>query len=117
MFKRFFGKREEQPENTALSDHEYQGLFFRLLEGVSEGWDLERVQQHLGSRSQDRHMLAWLRRFGKRQLSVPQPNHDLANLLIKFGELKSGLLSQLSLQIGQELMSKPVPPSPQQNTV
>jgi tetratricopeptide (TPR) repeat protein len=108
------GKQPQRQEATRkldtkpLTPGEYEHFFIQLLEGVEGGW--ERVQvlralQGLSHRTTEAEWVTWLRGFGEIVLTLP-PNRQLATRMVKFGEINCGELSQISLEIGRQLLEK-----------
>ncbi len=95
----------EQPPELTNADLEF--LFNELLEGVhqarGERWALKYLQRMEPRITVDR-WLDWLLNYGDKLLSSPAPNHELAQRLVQLGELGIGEISNLSHDIGIQLL-------------
>ncbi len=106
------GREVAKPQPLADSDYEY--LFRQLLEGVSHGWQQDRVLQWfetLKQRAPKAEWLAWLNRFGERVLESPAPNNELAARLVQVGEMIISIQSireigETAYNIGMQLLNR-----------
>ncbi|MFB8790464.1 MAG: CHAT domain-containing tetratricopeptide repeat protein [Potamolinea sp.] len=106
------GREVATPQPLADSDYEY--LFRQLLEGVSHGWQQDRVLQWfetLKQRVPKAEWIAWLGRFGERVLESPAPNHDLAARLVQVGEIIISIpsireIGETAYNIGMQLLNR-----------
>lgn len=99
--------RKEPPKS--LTDTDYDFLFGQLLEGVSHGWQRERVLQFfaaLKGRATAAEWVAWLRGFGERVLASPAPNNELASRMVALGELGVGEIGDVAIDIGMQLLMR-----------
>lgn len=75
---------ETRDSSVSLSDTDLEFMFNQLLEGVANGWQRQRVERFF-TQVEDRvkytDWIDWLKRFGQRVLSSPQPNQELAKRL------------------------------------
>lgn len=99
-----------QPEIKPLSDADYEILFLRLLEKVAADWEQARILEYLGERSQDRFFKSWLRRFGKTVLSSPVPNRQLAERMVKLGDIGCGEIGEIAREIGRQQLAREFEP-------
>ncbi len=103
-------KEVEAPPPLADSDYEY--LFRQLLEGVTHGWQQDRILrwfEGLKGRTTEAEWVAWLRRFGERVLASSAPNHELAVRLVQLGEITQSISSlreigEVAYDIGRQLL-------------
>lgn len=97
----------DQPPELMNADLEL--LFNELLEGVHQGrgqqWALKYLQRMEPRITVDR-WINWLLIFGDKLLASPAPNLQLAQRMIKLGELGIGELSNLSYDIGMQLLRR-----------
>lgn len=73
-----------------LDDADYEFLFMQLLEGVSHGWQQDRILrwfEGLQGRITYAGWVAWLQRFGEKLLASPTSNTELAGRLVRLGEM------------------------------
>jgi CHAT domain-containing protein/Flp pilus assembly protein TadD len=106
------GREVATPQPLADSDYEY--LFRQLLEGVSHGWQQDRVVQWFDAMKQrvpKSEWLAWLRRFGDRVLESPSPNNELAGRLVQVGEMIISVpstreIGETAYTIGMQLLNR-----------
>lgn len=114
LFQQWFAPQEPEPpppqEINPLSDADYEILFLRLLEGVAAGWEQSRILEYLGERSQDRFFKSWLRRFGKTVLSSPMPNRQLAERMVKLGDIGCGEIGETAREIGAQQLAREFEP-------
>src|SRR6476469_786330 len=99
--------RKEPPKS--LTDTDYDFLFGQLLEGVSHGWQRDRVLQFfaaLKGRATEAEWVAWLRGFGERVLASPAPNNELASRMVALGELGVGEIGDVAIDIGMQLLMR-----------
>ncbi len=108
---------ETQPLSQSLpplTDTDYDFLFGQLLEGIAQGWSSERVKNFfddLEERGKPEPWQEWLQQFGERLLASPKPNDELAQRMVRFGNLTRSLpslqsLGNLANNIGTELLSR-----------
>ncbi|HAZ47673.1 MAG TPA: hypothetical protein DCZ55_25240 [Cyanobacteria bacterium UBA11371] len=114
---------QSQANLPPLADADYEFLLMQLLEGVAHGWPKERVSKFLldlQGRITDEQWTNWLRRFGERLLASPAPNSELANRMVRLGELSTTPLGNTAYEIGMQLLLResrppvtvPTPPPP-----
>lgn len=92
-----------------VNDADYEFLFMQLIEGVAHDWEQTKVLKFIAgleSRSTQTEWVAWLRRFGERLLATPMPNHQLAEYMIRLGEVSCGKLGKVALEIGKRLLAR-----------
>jgi hypothetical protein len=92
-----------------LSDTDYEFLYTQLLEGVTHGWQQPRVLrffESLGDRGSQAEWVGWLRRFGDRLLASPVPNNELAARMVQLGQMGCGEISDVSYEIGMQLLTR-----------
>ncbi|MEB3281008.1 MAG: hypothetical protein VKK42_18995 [Lyngbya sp.] len=89
-----------------LSDTGYEALFLHLLEGVEQGWERTQVLDHLGNRINDRFLHSWLQRFGRRLMESPFSQTELAERMIKLGQIDCGEIGKISAEWGERLQHK-----------
>jgi tetratricopeptide (TPR) repeat protein len=97
-----------------LSDTDYEFLFTQLLEGISHGWQDDRVAKFfskLGTRGKMEPWVSWLQRFGTQVLASSAPNHQLAGRLIQLGETTQShpnlrRLGEVASDIGTSLLTR-----------
>lgn len=68
------------PSAATLSDTDYEFLYMQLLEGVSRGWQADRIDRfftQLSDRGKTQPWLDWLDRFGDRLLASGTPQPEL----------------------------------------
>lgn len=112
-FKRLFRGRSQasqsrpSPSVNPLSDTGYEALFLKVLEGVEQGWEQSQVLDGLGNRINDRFFKSWLQRFGRKLMESPLPQKELAQRMVKFGQMDCGDLSKISAEWGEMLQQKP----------
>ncbi|MCT7949129.1 CHAT domain-containing tetratricopeptide repeat protein [Ancylothrix sp. C2] len=111
---RFLGLfRKPQPTNSPtpqFTDADYEKLFFQLLKVVNSGmmgeqealWCVESLKQP----SSEAEWVQWLGRFGDRLLASDAPNRELAEKMVKLGEVNGGQLTEMAGNIGRELLSR-----------
>ncbi|EAW38806.1 hypothetical protein [Lyngbya sp. PCC 8106] len=113
LLTRLFGGRSQashtqpSPSVNPLSDTGYEALFLKLLEGVEQGWEQPQVLDYLGNRINDRFLKSWLQRFGRKLMESPLPQRELAQRMIKFGQIDCGEISEISAEWGETLQHKP----------
>ncbi|ERT04537.1 hypothetical protein M595_5518 [Lyngbya aestuarii BL J] len=112
-FQRLFRGRSQasqsppSPSVNPLSDTGYEALFLKVLEGVEQGWEQSQVLDYLGNRINDRFFKSWLQRFGRKLMESPLPQKELAQRMIKFGQIDCGEISEISAELGEMLQQKP----------
>ncbi|MDJ1177299.1 tetratricopeptide repeat protein [Roseofilum sp. BLCC_M91] len=77
-----------------LSETDYEFLFRQLMEGVAQGWQVERVTlffEKLGDRSTSDEWLGWLRAYRTRLLGGRSPQTQHANQMMRVGEMVRSL--------------------------
>lgn len=125
LFRRLFGTslhyspppsfsflREDELPPLADSDYEY--LFRQLLEGLSHGWQKERVVrwfEGMKGRTPVEDWVEWLQRFGERVLASPALNNELATRLVQLGEQTSSVpslaeIGEVAYSIGTQLLDR-----------
>ncbi|MBD2041088.1 CHAT domain-containing protein [Microcoleus sp. FACHB-672] len=105
-----------------LSDAEYERLFLQLLVVVDFGMgevEVLRAVERLKQRSSEAEWVAWLHRFASRLLESAAPNRELAERMVKLGEMACGELAEVAANIGRQLLEreaeKAVPVQPPTN--
>ena len=92
-----------------LTNADLELLFNELLEGVHQArgqqWALKYLQRMEPRITVDR-WIDWLLIFADKLLASPAPNLQLAERLIKLGELEIGEISNLSYDIGIHLLQR-----------
>lgn len=104
------GERSDGELSTSvnpLSDTGYEALFLQLLEGVEQGWERTEVLEYLGNRTNDRFFRSWLGRFGRKLMESPLPQKELAQRMIKLGQIDCGEIGEISAEWGERLQEKP----------
>ncbi|MDJ1168244.1 tetratricopeptide repeat protein [Roseofilum sp. BLCC_M154] len=94
-----------------LSDADYEFLFSQLMEGVNQGWQVERVAlffEKLGDRTNSDQWLEWLRAYRARLLGTRSPQTQHANQMMKVGEMMRSLpkwrsVGEATYEIGLQL--------------
>ncbi|MDZ8053697.1 MAG: CHAT domain-containing protein [Aulosira sp. ZfuVER01] len=91
-----------------LTDTEYQSLFLQLLAGVNDqDWSRGRVKGFLDSkRINQANLVEWLRGFGERLLASAIANDELAQAMVRLGELAVGDVSVIADDIGRRLLKR-----------
>lgn len=94
---------------TWPTDTDYEMRFMSFLEGVHHGksqvlQDWEALQQEYS----EEQWIAWLKRFGQKVTENSEPNDQLAERLIRLGEVGCGELGAVATAIGEQL----TPPTP-----
>ncbi len=96
-----------QPPELTNADLEL--LFNELLEGVHQArgqqWALKYLQRMEPRITVDR-WIDWLLVFGDKLLASPAPSHQLAKRMVQLGELGIGEVSNLSYDIGIQLLRR-----------
>ena len=88
------------------TDAEYEALFLRLLEGVSQGWGRGDTQGFLIAKSlKESELIEWLQRFADRILAA-EPEREWAERLVALGRVGYGELSRVAGAIGRELLER-----------
>lgn len=98
--------REAQPPRP-LENSDYEFLFMQLLEGVSHGWQQQRVGKFfadLEGRTTEEQWIVWLRGFGERLLASPAPNQELAVRMLQLQALGCGEIGEVAGEIGNQLL-------------
>ncbi|WP_371416770.1 tetratricopeptide repeat protein [Dolichospermum sp. UHCC 0259] len=97
---------DQPPE---LTNADLESLFNELLEGVHQArgqqWALKYLQRMEPRITIDR-WIDWLLIFGDKLLASPAPNLQLAKRMVKLGELEIGEVSNLSYDIGMQLLRR-----------
>lgn len=97
---------DQPPE---LTNADLESLFNELLEGVHQArgqqWALKYLQRMEPRITVDR-WIDWLLVFGDKLLASPAPNLQLAKRMVKLGELSIGEISNLSYDIGMQLLRR-----------
>ena len=113
LWHRFLGLfRKPQtinPPAPQLTDADYKKLFFQLLTVVNSGMgerEVLRCLESLKQRSSEAEWVQWLGRFGDRLLASDAPNRELAEKMVKLGEVNGGQLTEIAGNIGRELLSR-----------
>jgi len=99
----------DTPTPKPLGDADYEYLFMQLLEGVTHGWQQQRVKRFfetLGERGNPELWIAWLRRFGERSLASGAANSELAARMVQLGQLGVGEIGDTAYEIGMQLLSR-----------
>jgi len=77
-----------------LSEADYEFLFRQLIEGVAQGWQVERVTlffAKLENRSSSDQWLEWLKTYRSRLLAGRSPQIQHANQMMRVGEMVRSL--------------------------
>ena len=98
LFDWLKGKGSQQSGLEPLTDEQYKALFYKLLQGVANGWDADRLRQVLGDRFADPQFLVWLRGYGEGLLIAT--DGDLARLLVRLGEVGCGEIGVVAREFG-----------------
>jgi hypothetical protein len=96
-------------ELPPLDDTDREYLFMQLLEGVAHGWQQPRAIgffNKIRQRVRKSDWLEWLERFGNNLIEAPLPNYELADRLVKLGELDCGEIGDLAGEYGVRLLSR-----------
>ena len=97
---------DQPPE---LTNADLESLFNELLEGVNQArgqqWAFKYLQRMEPRITVDR-WIDWLLIFGDKLLASPAPNLQLAERMVKLGELSIGEVSNLSYDIGMQLLRR-----------
>lgn len=101
-------------EAPPLADSDYEYLFRQLLEGITHGWQQDRVVrwfEGMKGRIPLSEWATWLQRFGERVLASPALNNELATRLVQLGEktltvpsLKE--IGEVAYSIGTQLLDR-----------
>ncbi|NJL10457.1 MAG: hypothetical protein HC908_10575 [Calothrix sp. SM1_7_51] len=95
-----------------LTDTDLEFLFTELLEGVhqarGEVW-AQKWLHNLEARVTTERWIEWLQRFGEKLLASPSPNNELASRLVQLGELEVGQISDVSYDIGMQVLRRNQP--------
>jgi tetratricopeptide (TPR) repeat protein len=102
LFDWLKGKGSQQSGLEPLTDEQYKALFYRLLQGVADGWDADRLRQILGDRFADPQFLVWLRGYGEGLLTGT--NGDWARLLVRLGEVGCGEIGEMAGEFGLRVL-------------
>ena len=117
FWQRLFGRKQavsrKKPDDKVkprelLTDAEYESLFLQLLDGVNdENWSRGTVKGFLASKNIiEDDFVGWLRRFGERLLAGDGENRELAQRMVRLGEVGFGELSLVAGEIGRQLLGK-----------
>jgi CHAT domain-containing protein/Flp pilus assembly protein TadD len=98
LFDWLKGKGSQQSVLEPLTDEQYKALFYKLLQGVADGWDGDRLRQVLGDRFADPQFLVWLQGYGKGLSSGT--NGDWARLSVRLGEVGCGEIGEMAREFG-----------------
>ncbi|HEY9891570.1 MAG TPA: tetratricopeptide repeat protein [Candidatus Sericytochromatia bacterium] len=124
--KGLFGRLFETPQSSTpsslstgeapppLADSDYEYLFRQLLEGITHGWQQDRVVrwfEAMKGRTPLSEWAAWLRRFGERVLASPALNNELATRLVQLGEKTTTVpslreIGEVAYSIGTQLLDR-----------
>ena len=97
------------PPAPQLTDADYKELFSQLLTVVNFGMgerEVLRCLESLKQRSSEAEWVQWLGRFGDRLLASDAANRELAEKMVKLGEVNGGQLTEMAGNIGRELLSR-----------
>ena len=99
-------KTEDKVKPPKLSDAEYERFFMQLLDGVNdESWSRGRLGGFLaGSNIKESDLVEWLRGFRERLLEGDGENRELAERMVRLGEVGFGKLSLVAGDIGREFL-------------
>lgn len=106
-FKGLFSSSPSSSTNTPTTeptDTDYEMQFMSFLEGVDRG--KSQVLQEWEKLKQDyseEQWIAWLKRFGQKVTQSSEPNENLAERLIRLGEVGCGELGEVAKAIGEQL--------------
>ncbi|MEO0838542.1 MAG: hypothetical protein AAFY21_01115 [Cyanobacteria bacterium J06641_2] len=122
FFQGLFGKNQQSSQNLRsssssspasppppLNDTDLEFLFAELLEGVyqarGQAW-AEKWLLNIEHRVPEQRWVEWLKKFGDKLLAAPNPNNELASRLVQLGELGIGEVSNVSYDIGMQLLTR-----------
>lgn len=113
FWQRLFGRNRPKPDikvkpRELLTDAEYESLFLQLLDKVNhESWSRGQVKAFLDwNNIVELDLVEWLRGFGERLLAGDGENHQLAQRMVRLGEVGFGKLSLVADEIGSKLLLK-----------
>ncbi|MBE9128341.1 hypothetical protein IQ258_19770, partial [Coleofasciculus sp. LEGE 07081] len=129
LFRRLFGvgtssphperyrenqERQEVETPPPLADSDYEYLFRQLLEGVTHGWQQERVLkffESLNGRVTNAQWVSWLERYGESVLASKASNHELARPMVKLGEMTQFIpsvrdIGEAAYSIGSQVLTR-----------
>ena len=117
LYQRWFRKPDPTPPPTPKPprpDTEYENLFFRLLEEVSQGASRGNIKGFLiSSNVKEAELVAWLQRFRAQLETNPPANPtELSDRLQQLSQLGLGELSSLGGKIAEQLSPTPLNPQP-----
>jgi hypothetical protein len=96
-----------------LSDRDYEHLLLQMVDRVAQGWEQAQMVEHYGQRLQDRFFKSWLQRFGEKLVRSAVPNRELAERLVRLGEMGCGEIGRLALAIGRQVLMREVVVEPE----
>lgn len=121
LFQSLFGKKtvRSKPRDDVqkapappLTDTDLEFLFTELLEGVhqarGEVW-AQKWLHNLEGRVTTERWIEWLQSFARKLLASPSPNNELASRLVQLGELEIGQISDVSYDIGMQMLTRNQP--------
>jgi len=97
-----------------LTDEECVVFFAQLLEGVEQGWQLpeiERFFKALADRASETRWKSWLNTLARQHNTEPCISPEMAQRLIRFGELTNGELGKRAIELGTDVLAQPRLPS------
>lgn len=108
FFRSLLGMEATDDTSSAskgISDTEYESLFLRLLDGVSEGWDREQVNGFLSANYiTQSDLIAWLQRFGEKLMASNLRHDELAIRMVRL--ISCGELGKVAYDIGMRLLKR-----------
>ena len=109
LWRKIFPQRKPPappPPTPIRSFGEYEQKFMALLEGVEQGWSRGTIQGFLiASNIKDAEWENWLQEFGERLLVSPETNLELGRRMVRLGAANCGRISEVSGNIGRQLLA------------
>ncbi len=95
------------PKQYFPTDTDYEMEFMTFLEGIYQG-KMQLLQQweSLQQKYSEGEWVAWLERWGQKLLASSEPNGELGQRLIRFGEIGAGKSGEVAAKLGQQLLSQ-----------
>ncbi|MDA0672472.1 MAG: hypothetical protein O3C67_02030, partial [Cyanobacteria bacterium] len=106
---RFWPRRGRRPDPAPprLDAAAAERLVMTALEGIAAGWTAAQLQAHLGSYRDDRAFEGWLPHFAyRRWFPDPAAHGEVAQGLVRWGELDGGALGKAAGAIGLALQHR-----------
>ena len=102
-----FGQTSSAPTPPALTDTDYEMEFMAFLEGVDRRKSQVNQQwEALQQKHSEAEWVAWLERLGQKLQTSGEPNPELAQRLIRLGEVGCGELGRVAANLGQTLAAR-----------